>query len=74
MTPSKPRKAGCFSEFARPLGAPEPLETVGSFWSNSNLWKRSGARVMIFLVQIPNIGHFEVYEDIRRYMDVFGSI
>ena len=49
---------------------------LGSFVSNSHLWKRSGARVMTIFgfhvgPHIPNIEYFEVYEGIWGYMEVY---
>ena len=52
---------------------------VGWFWSNVDPWGCPGARVMTILVfyvgpHFPNIGDFDVYEGIWRYVKVFGSI
>ena len=49
---------------------------VGSFVSNSHLWKRSGAQVMIIFgshvgPHISNIEYFEVYASIYGYMRVY---
>ena len=60
------RFAGAKREVGHPRCARPSGDILGSFVSNSHLWKRSGVRVMTIFgshvgPHFPNIGYFEVY-------------